>query len=79
MIHLLKETQHSYSDRQYAGQKVSYPGEAKAANAFTEHVCQHGRERVSSGKVGKKMWALPVGDLEIKNKEKHITLGSKVK
>lgn len=73
MIHLLKETQRLYSDRQEVRQKVTYPGEANAANAFTEHVCQHGWERVSSGKVGKKMRALPVGDLQIKTKIKKNT------
>lgn len=59
--------------------KVSYPGEANAAYASTEHVCQHGREWLRRWKVGKKMRTLPVGDLETKNKYNTQLLSSKAK
>lgn len=64
MIPLFKTT-----GRRDAGQKVTYPGETNAADGPAEHVCQHCRERLSSWKVGKKIWVVPVGDLEIKTNE----------
>lgn len=43
---------------------MSYPGEANAAYCRTQHVRQHGRVGRSCCKVGKEIWAVPVGDLE---------------
>lgn len=55
-------------------ERKTYPRESNAANGSTQHVCEHCRIRVGSGKICIEVWAVPVGDLKQCRRNIHLII-----